>query len=122
MIKLKEPIHTTLNFVKQLRKKYKTAYLTNYNKDYWEYIKNKFDLNPYFDFGVVSYQIKSRKPSKEGFKTILDEFGLKPEQAVFTDDSIKNLSEAKKLGIFTIQFEHVDQFANILEDFGVNVE
>ncbi len=122
MMKLKKPIIPTLEFVKELRKKYKTAYLTNYNKDYWNLIKKKFDLNPYFDFGIVSYQIKSRKPSPEGFKAILDHFGFNPEEAVFTDDSIKNLSEAKKLGIYTFQFEHADLLADFLEDFGVNVD
>ena len=121
MMKLKKPIYETLEFAKKLRKDYKTAYLTNYNKDYWEYIKKKFDLNPYFDFGIVSYQIKSRKPSQEGFKAILDHLGYNPEEAIFTDDSIKTLSEAKKLGINTIQFEHFDILADFLQDFGVSI-
>jgi HAD superfamily hydrolase (TIGR01509 family) len=122
MMVIKKPVVPTLELVKQLRGKYKTAYLTNYNKDYWKYVAKMFDLNPYFDFGLASYQIKARKPAPEGFKAILDHFGYKPKEAIFTDDSIKNLSEAKKMGIHTIQFEHADQFANVLKDFGIKIE
>ena len=120
---LKEENPETMDLIKKLRKKgYKITYLTNYNKDYWEAIKQKFDLNPYFDYGLVSYQIKARKPSPIGFKKLMDYFAVKPAETIFTDDSMKNLLEAEKLGINTIHFQHVDLFADLLEDFGINLE
>ena len=121
MMALRKPNADTLKFVKELRKKYKTAYLTNYNKDYWEFLIKQFDLNPYFDYGVVSYQIKARKPSAEGIKKILTHFAVKPEETIFTDDLVKNLIEADKLGINTIHFEHIDLFKDLLKEFKVNI-
>ena len=100
----------TLKFVLELRKKYKTAYFSNYAEEYWDYVIKLEDLEKYFDFGIVSYQIGSRKPEPKGFKLILEHFNLKPDEAVFTDDAEKNLINAKELGINTIHFKNLEQF------------
>jgi HAD superfamily hydrolase (TIGR01509 family) len=107
---------STLEFVKSLRGKYKTAYLTNYSKGYWEYIQNKFDLSEYFDFGLASYQIKARKPAKEGFLEIIKHFDVKPEEVVYTDDSEGNLVNAKEMGINVIHFKTLEQFKEELKE------
>lgn len=122
MIDGKEPFQDTLDLVKRLRENYKTAYFTNYNEDYWKLIEDKFDLTKYFDFGLVSYQIGARKPAVLGFEFILKKFGVKPEEAVFIDDTAKNLENPKKLGIHTIQFKGVSQLATELQGLGVSVE
>ncbi len=119
MIELKEELPETLALVKKLREEYKVAFFTNYNKDYWEVIQKKFDVESYFDFGLVSYQAKSRKPAAEGFKIILSHFNLQPEEAVFTDDSEGRLVQAKELGISTIHFQTLEQFTEELKQLGV---
>lgn len=119
MIAGKEAFPETLELVKKLKKNYKTAYLTNYNKDYWDLISERFDLSTYFDFGAVSYQIKARKPAAKGFLVILRHFGVKPEEAVFIDDSEKNLNEPKRLGIKTIWFKNKERLITNLREFGV---
>src|SRR3989338_974528 len=58
MMNAKEAHQDILDLAKQLRTKYKTAYFTNYNQDYWKKIEQKFDVTPYFDWGIVSYQVK----------------------------------------------------------------
>ena len=110
VMRLKKPVPKTLQFIKGLRKKYKTAYLTNYNKAYWNIMEKKFDLSEWFDYGIVSFQIKHRKPEAEGFTAIMTCFGVKPEETVFTDDAEKNLVQAGKLGIHTIHFKTIRQF------------
>src|SRR3989344_5768721 len=66
-----------LSLAKKLRKSHKTAYFTNYNKVYWDFLKKRLHLADYFDFGLVSYTIKSRKPSQKGFRCIMKHFGVK---------------------------------------------
>ncbi|MBI2548734.1 HAD family phosphatase [Candidatus Woesearchaeota archaeon] len=102
MVAMKVMYPETFTIIKQLRQRYKTAYFTNYNRDFWEVIAQKFDVSPYFDYGIVSYQIQSRKPAKEGFEHILKHFGLQPQEAVFIDDSAKNLVNAREMGIITV--------------------
>lgn len=112
----------TLDLVKKLRSTVKTAFFTNYNEDYWKYIDKKFKLSNYFDIGLVSYMIGARKPAVRGFEYLLEKLGVKPEEAIFTDDSAKNLENAKQLGIHTIQFQNVLQLTLDLQALGVSVE
>lgn len=121
MISLKRANAEVLGFVQKLRKKYQVAYLTNYNRDYWEEVKKKFDPSPYFDYGIVSYQIKARKPAPEGFLTIMKHFQVKPEETIFIDDAEKNLVAAKELNIKTILFKNLSQLKEELERLGIQI-
>ncbi|MBS3117112.1 HAD-IA family hydrolase [Candidatus Woesearchaeota archaeon] len=114
MMDIKYAYQDILNLTQKLHQKYKTAYFTNYNEDYWKHIEQRFDLKPYFDFGVVSFQVKSRKPEIHGFKVILDHFNVKPEETVFIDDSAKNLVEPGKIGIHIILFQNKEQLVEEL--------
>ena len=122
MIDRKVMYQEVMDLTKSLRRKYKTSYFTNYNQKYWEIIAPQFDLKPYFDWGIVSYQVKSRKPAIKGFKVILEHFKVKPEEAIFLDDKESNLIEPAKLGLNTILFKNKKQFINELKKLGVEVE
>ena len=110
-----------LDFARQLKEHYPVVYLTNYNKDYWDVIKSKFDFGTPFSWGVVSYEIKARKPAKECFQYILKKEHCEPEEAVFVDDTPGNLEEAHQLGIWTIQFKNKDTLLSDLNRCGVQV-
>ena len=56
------------------------------------------------------------------FKYLLEKLGVNSEEAVFTDDSAKNLENVRKLGIHTIQFQNVVQLARNLRELGVSIE
>lgn len=122
MIAGKKPYKKTFELIAKLRRICKTAFFTNYNEDYWKLIKRGFDFSNYFDVGLVSYQIGARKPAVKGFKHLLKKLAVKPAEVVFTDDSAKNLENARKLGIRTIQFQNVEQLARDLREKGVSVE
>jgi len=119
MMRGKEPIQETLDFVRSLRKNVKTAYFTNYNEDYWKHIAARFDLSEYFDVGLVSYEIGARKPSAAGFAYLLEKLGAKPEEGAFTDDKAENLREPAQMGIHTIQFRGILQLRKDLSVLGV---
>ena len=42
------------------------------------------------------------KPEKEAFQKIFDKLGIKAEQCIMVDDSIKNIRQAKELGMKTV--------------------
>ncbi len=122
MVNRKEEISATLVLVKTLREKYKTAYLTNYCETYWKLVEKKFDLKLYFDFGVISYTIKERKPHQKGFTAILSHFKVKPEETIFIDDVENNLIFPQQLGVHTIQFKNISQLTKDLRELGVEAE
>ena len=121
MISWKEYDQDMLKFVGSLKSKYKTALFSNYNKKYWDLIKEKIDLSLYFDLVLVSYQVKARKTNPEGFRVILEEFAVKSEEVVFIDDSQKNLLEPEQLGIHTILFKDKEQLIEDLKTIGIEV-
>lgn len=105
-----------LNIAKKLKDEgYKVTYLTNYNKDYWIPITKMWDMDDYFSGGIVSYEIKARKPDVIGFKTLMARFRAIPEDTLFIDDSEGNLVEAGKLGIKTHHFKNSEELKIFLD-------
>lgn len=110
-----------LNLVKKLKARYKLAYLTNSSMQLMELSEKRLPIKQYFDFGIISGEIKVRKPDKKGFSLILEHFDAKPEEAIFIDDAQKNLGNAKELGIRTILFEDVKQLIDELKRLGIEL-
>ena len=121
MINTKEIYLETLELARKLRGKYKTAYYTNYSRDYWKIVQEKFDITPYFDFGIVSFTINSRKPESKGFTAILDHFGFRGDEALFLDDSEKNVDAARKLGINAFHVKDRNKIRKLLKEGNVDI-
>ncbi len=82
----------------KLREKYKLAVVS----DAWPSIFDvyeKNDLRKYFDSFIVSSVLGVCKPHRMMYEAALDELGVKPEDAIFIDDSLKNCLGAMELGI-----------------------
>ncbi|MDQ0088517.1 putative hydrolase of the HAD superfamily [Paenibacillus anaericanus] len=59
-------------------------------------------LRRYFSTFVMSSILGVVKPHELMFQTALTELSIKPEEALFVDDNIRNLEGARKLGIHTL--------------------
>lgn len=112
-----------VNLLKKLRAdhKYKLAYLTNSSLQLMELSEKRLPIRQYFDFGIISEEIKARKPDKKGFALIMENFNAKPEETIFIDDAAKNLGNAKEIGIKTIIFQGVNQLADDLKKLEVKI-
>ena len=87
--------------IPRLRQKY----LLGVVSDTWPSLDRVFKnvgLREYFSTFVMSSILGVIKPHELMYKTALEELGLRPEEALFIDDSMRNLEGAKKLGIQTI--------------------
>lgn len=87
-----------LEVVPKLSKNYKLAVVS----DAWPSLDNVFrnaELRDYFSAFVISSVKGINKPHELMYKTALEELEVKPEEAIFIDDSIKNCDGARKLGI-----------------------
>jgi epoxide hydrolase-like predicted phosphatase len=98
-----------------LRGLYKTALLTNASSGQDDRIRERFGLDVYseFDLYVNSAYVGLRKPDPAIFHLTLNQLGVAPQQAVFLDDSLRNVDSARELGIHTIQF--VDPATSLAE-------
>ncbi|MEK6950846.1 MAG: HAD family phosphatase [Nanoarchaeota archaeon] len=109
-----------LLFIKQLKRNYKTALLTNIIRDWFEQVRPEQHLDDYFDVIVTSYEAQAAKPQPAIFKYALDQLGLKAEECIFVDDQEKNIRAAAALGFKTILFSSAEQLQQELSKPGVS--
>ncbi|MCX6752242.1 MAG: HAD-IA family hydrolase [Candidatus Nomurabacteria bacterium] len=98
--------------IKKLKsKKYKIILLTNSSHSFFErfvFIEHPW-FRELFDDIIISSQIKMIKPYKDIYLYALKQNNLKPEDAVFIDDSQSNVIGAQNVGIGSILFKDVAQ-------------
>lgn len=84
--------------VPELKSKYKLAIVS----DAWPSLLDVYkenDMISYFDSIVISSFLGTSKPDNKMYCTALQELNIKPEEAVFIDDSLKNCMGASEVGI-----------------------
>ncbi len=94
----------TLDFVKELRKRYKTALLSNFPNEWFDYVSAKLSFNDAFDACFNSGRTGLLKPDEKSYLNVLKRFRVKPHECVFIDDKERNTKAAEKLGIRVILF------------------
>lgn len=90
-----------LEVIDELKGKYTLAVVS----DAWPSLENVFikaGLREHFSSFIISSKLGISKPDKQMYMTALDELNIKPEEAMFIDDSLKNCDGAKAVGIKTI--------------------
>ncbi len=97
------PIEENISILLDLSESgYKTYILSNFIKEAFKFVKDKFDFFTLFDGQIISGEEKVIKPEKAIYETLLRRYQLIPEESLFIDDVLAFLKPAKKLGISTI--------------------
>lgn len=104
-----------LEQVKDLRKHYKTALLTNLGAGRISDYFSAEELNEYFDVAFASGDIGLAKPDTAVFEYVADKLEIKTEEAIFIDDSEANTLGAQQAGMNTILFQDNEQFRKALK-------
>ena len=95
----------------------KIALLSNTNIiNYIKFEPECRDLFSIFDYLLYSFKIGLRKPEKEIYEYVLRTSDIKPENALFFDDSPINLISAADIGMKTFQITNPTQFIEFLRD------
>lgn len=103
---LKAPIPETVEIFRQLKEsgRYKLYALTNWQQGLFDIALVRYDFLQWFDGRVVSGEEKTRKPFPEFYQILLDRYTIKPAEALFIDDNLRNVKAAADLGIKSIHF------------------
>lgn len=108
-------------WIQELQKKgYRTLYLSNFSVKAETDCAHALDFIPYMDGGILSYQEKIIKPMPEIYQLLIDRYNLVPEECVFMDDTLINLTAAEKFGLHTIHFQNQTQAIEELRKLGVD--
>ena len=91
-----------LDFVSSVNKCYKMAIISNDSSRWSKYLREKFDINKYFDVISISGELKIQK--QRIFQLTLEQLGCKAEDCFYVDDREGNLEAAGKVGMNTVLF------------------
>lgn len=116
---LRDPMHETVNVFQELKKNPNLKFyaLTNWSAELFPYALKTYEFLHWFDGRVVSGEEMIRKPSAEIYQRLLDRYGVKPEEALFIDDSLRNIKAAAAMGINTIHFTSPQQLREELKKY-----
>jgi 2-haloacid dehalogenase len=118
---LREEISETVELLKQLRANpsLKLYALTNWSAETFPVALNKFPFLQLFDGIVVSGIEKTRKPFPEFYKLLMDRYGLRPDETLFIDDSLRNVKAAQLAGMQAVLFTSPSQLKEDLGKAGI---
>jgi len=107
----------------ELHGRYKLAVLSNASwtaEELEAILYNDHEVpHGFFDVVVTSTSAGAVKPDREIFQVVLAALGVRPEEAVFTDDLPNFIDAACELGIHARLFTSPDNFRSFLHELGV---
>ncbi len=116
------PIHGTVAILKTLKDKGVPIYaITNWNQDKFKESRERFPFLNSFDGIVVSGDEGLLKPDREIFELFFDRYEVRPESAVFVDDSLHNVEGARAVGMQALHFSSPETLARDLRGLGFAV-
>lgn len=114
-----------LDTLEKLRGRYGIYMLSNTNPIMWnttiarEFKKCGKCREDYFDGMVTSFEAKAAKPDGKIFSYTIRHLDIDPEETLFLDDSMQNLSAAEQYGFKTAHVRHGSEFYPLLQSLGL---
>ena len=117
-------IHTfsyTRTWLKYLKQRgYKLYYLSNFSKPLFERCTQEMEFLNLMDGGYMSWEVQMIKPDAQFYQKLLKDFKIEPSKAVFLDDVMENIAEARAQGLNAVHFTNKKEAIRALkDDFGV---
>lgn len=102
----------------ELSARYNLAIISNVISNISRLVLEKFNLEQYFDYIVLSRDLGIRKPDPKIFNFTLEKFGIKSSEAVHVGDSLEyDVQGAKNAGMKTVWIKGDNETKNIHPDF-----
>lgn len=104
-----------LAYVKELRKSYKTAMLSNVGIGSLGRRFAEGELQQYFDVVVASAEIGWAKPEPEAYEITAERLGVRTDECVIADDREAYCEGAQSVGMKAVLYKDFSQFRAELE-------
>lgn len=117
------PIPATVDLFRELRDlgTHRLLALTNWSAETFPVALERYDFLQWFEGILVSGTERTRKPFPDIYQLLLDRYAVSAEQAVFIDDSQKNVEGAEVVGMQGIHFQDAAQLRAALRSLGAGV-
>jgi epoxide hydrolase-like predicted phosphatase len=115
------PNQEVFEFIRELKPRYKIGLLSNVGSDT---IPRKIppELLKLFDTVVISSEVGLLKPDPAIFRLAAERHGVRPEEAVFTDDHPEYLPGAVAIGMQAVLYKGLDDFRRQLDNLAAGGE
>jgi HAD superfamily hydrolase (TIGR01509 family) len=115
-------INTDVLFlIERLKHTYKIGLLSNAPSAFLRGILKEHDLEKYFDTIVISSEVGFIKPTPEIFNHILSKMDATPAEALFIDDTSKNVDGATAVGITSLLYKDVPTLEHDLRTNNIHI-
>jgi epoxide hydrolase-like predicted phosphatase len=107
--------HELLEYIRELRTRYKTALLSNVGV---ESLHRRFDegeLPQHFDAVIVSGELGVMKPDPEIYLHTAEKLGIEPKEGIFIDDREVHCQGARAIGMQAILYQDLLQLKRELK-------
>lgn len=94
--------------------------LSNTNPYHIELGAKRFSFLPLVTGAVFSYDVGYRKPDKDIFRIALNLAGKTPGEVFFIDDDLKNINQARKIGLNSHHFTSVESLKQKMIELGLS--
>lgn len=116
------PIKENLWLVQQLSEMYRSqvplVLLSNTNEIHWQHIEKKWNLSRWFDHLILSFEVKSLKPSEDIYHHVTALTGHPLDRCFFVDDVPANVDGARRAGLQAELYTHPEKLRASLEQRG----
>ena len=99
----------------------KVVIMSDQARERGPFLKNRFDFMKDFDKIFFSYEIGFVKSERESFEEVLNDCGVKAEEAFFIDDKQKFIDVAASLGIKTHLYKNPEELEKALKNASINI-
>lgn len=110
------PIHESVEIFRYLKENTSLKFytLTNWSAELFPIALARYDFLHWFDGRVVSGEEKMRKPFPEIYQRLLQRYDVNASEALFIDDSLRNIKAGEAIGIKGVLFLSPEQLAKEL--------
>lgn len=114
------PIDGTVSILKELRSAGTPTYaLTNWSDSTFPIARERYGFLDWFDGIVVSGEERVIKPDPRIYQILFERYDVDPADAVFIDDSPRNVKAAVALGVTALHFTDSHQLRAQLAELGL---
>lgn len=104
-----------VDYLRSLRRRYRTALLSNAWDDLRQVIQERWRIADAFDEITISAEVGLAKPDPRIYTLTLSRLLTLPSEAVFVDDFLENVEAAREIGMLTVHFQSREQALNELK-------
>lgn len=95
-------------FLSKVCGNYKTGLISNDPSRWSKFVRDKFDLNKYFDVICVSGDMHMEKPDPRIYQAAIEGVGAEPSECLFVDDRPEYTEGARRVGMNAVLMHEED--------------